>query len=306
MDPLSDVLALLKVHHFSCRGFEAGDAWSVHFGASSGLKILALTSGEGWIEVEGAGEAVRVVAGECVLLTSGQPYIVTSDLRIPPSEGMALLANLGPCDLARFSDGSACFGIAGHFDIAKEHTDLLSSVLPPLVHVRESADQELIGWCLDRLRREYQQPAPGTSLVAQQLATLVLVQALRMHVEVDGGKSAGWLFALADSQIGSSLQCMHQAPGKAWNLVELARHCGMSRTAFAVRFKRLVGTTPMNYLIGWRMSLAKERIVGSAEPIKAIAIDLGYESESAFSTAFKRIVGCSPRQYASSISTHGR
>lgn len=299
MDPLSDVLSLLKIHDFACRGFEAGNTWAVRFGPSRGLKLFAVISGDGWLAVEGAGEPVRVVAGECLLLASGRPYTVGSDPGIPAAEGMALLADLGPGDIARFGDGNACFGIAGYFDMANEHADLLLSILPPVVQIRQSTDQQLIRWCLTRLRQEFEHPAPGTSLVAQQLATLVLVEALRMHIAFNHRTHAGWLFALADPRIGSSLKAMHQEPGRQWNLGNLARHCGMSRTAFAVRFKKLVGAAPMNYLTNWRMSLARERIVRSADPIKIIAVDLGYESESAFSTAFKRTVGCSPRQYAS-------
>ena len=72
----------------------------------------------------------------------------------------------------------------------------------------------------------------------------------------------------------------------------------MSRTTFALKFKATVGTSPMDYLTRWRMLVAGDRLTTSGDPISAIALSLGYESESSFSTAFKRVMGCSPRQYS--------
>jgi AraC-like DNA-binding protein len=84
----------------------------------------------------------------------------------------------------------------------------------------------------------------------------------------------------------------------AWTLQELGEHVGLSRSTFASKFKSTVGSSAMDYLSRWRMLLAGDRLTSSADPISAIALSLGYESESAFSKAFKRIMGCSPRQYA--------
>jgi AraC-like DNA-binding protein len=134
-------------------------------------------------------------------------------------------------------------------------------------------------------------------LIAQQLAYLVLIQALRLHLEGASG-GVGWLFALADAQMRAAIQAMHEAPAYRWSLQELAERAGMSRSSFALKFKQTVGSSPLEYLTRWRMLLAGDRLVSSGDPISAIAPALGYESESAFSTAFKRVMGCSPRQYA--------
>ena len=91
---------------------------------------------------------------------------------------------------------------------------------------------------------------------------------------------------------------MHGDPAHRWTLQELAKRAGMSRSTFALKFKETVGASPMEYLTRWRMLLAGDRLTNSTDPISAIALSLGYESESAFSTAFKRVMGCSPRQYS--------
>jgi AraC-like DNA-binding protein len=107
----------------------------------------------------------------------------------------------------------------------------------------------------------------------------------------------GWLFALADTQMGAAITAMHESPGHRWTLQELGERVGMSRSIFALKFKATVGTSPMEYLTRWRMLLAGDRLTNSSDALSAIAVSLGYESESAFSTAFKRVMGCSPRQY---------
>ena len=149
-------------------------------------------------------------------------------------------------------------------------------------------------------------PQPGGALIAQQLAFMMLIQALRLHLADGAGSGVGWLFALADTQMRSAITCMHDNPGHPWTLQKLAESVGMSRSIFALRFKEAVGATPMEYLTRWRMLLAGDRLKNSDDSISIIALSLGYESESAFGKAFKRIMGCSPKQYSHGSSSTPR
>ena len=133
--------------------------------------------------------------------------------------------------------------------------------------------------------------------MAQHLAHLMLLQALRLHLAEGSAGGVGWLFALSDKHISAAIAAIHEAPAHRWTLQALAERAGMSRSTFALRFKMTVGASPMEYLTRWRMLLAGDRLMNSSEPVSVIARSLGYESESAFSTAFKRVMGCSPRQY---------
>jgi AraC-like DNA-binding protein len=123
----------------------------------------------------------------------------------------------------------------------------------------------------------------------------MLVQALRLHLTEGGG--IGWLFALADKQMAAAINAMHENTAHRWTLQELAERACMSRSSFAQKFKRTVGTSPLEYLTRWRMLRAGDRLANSSDSISVIARSLGYESESAFSTAFKRVMGRSPREY---------
>ncbi|WP_225032204.1 AraC family transcriptional regulator, partial [Paraburkholderia sp. XV] len=152
-------------------------------------------------------------------------------------------------------------------------------------------------WCIERMREELREPQPGGGIVAQQLATLVLVQALRLQFAGGRNEAVGWLYALADKRMRAVINAMHETPGAKWTLQTLAERAAMSRTSFALRFKELVGLSPMDYLTRWRMNLAAARLAHSRDSIAEIGRALGYESEKSFSAAFKRIMKCAPRQY---------
>jgi AraC-like DNA-binding protein len=199
--------------------------------------------------------------------------------------------------IATWNDGGDCSGVGGHFTFTGKHASILLGLLPPIVHIQKESDKAAMRWSLNRMMEELRDQQPGGSLVAQQFAYMMLIQALRLHLAEGLSGGIGWLFALADQQMSAAINAMHEAPARRWTLQELAARAGMSRSVFALKFKQTVGSSPMEYLTRWRMLLAGDRLANSNDPISTIALSLGYESESAFSTAFKRVMGCSPRQY---------
>jgi transcriptional regulator GlxA family with amidase domain len=156
-------------------------------------------------------------------------------------------------------------------------------------------------WLLDQLVHERTEELPGASLASAQLAQLIFIQILRAHLEACGdlatGSGAGWLRALGDSRIGPALRLMHNDPARSWQLEELARATAMSRTTFVVRFRTVAGVPPLTYLLNWRMRLAQRALRTGNVPVSALALSLGYTSESSFSNAFKRTLGISPKRY---------
>ena len=297
MDPLSDVLSLLKPRSYTFGGFEAGGQWSIGFGQHEGVKCYAVASGECWLAVEGAAAPVRVMTGDCFLLPRGRPFRITSDLTSPPVDARTLFPAPLNGGIAQINGGGDFSAVGGHFALAGDHAGVLLGVLPPIVHIREEPDKAALRWSMERMRQELRERQPGGFLVAQHLAQMMLVQALRLHLAEAANGAVGWLFALADKQMAAAITAMHEAPAHRWTVQSLAERAGMSRTSFAVKFKESVGASPMDYLTRWRMLRAGDRLANSGDPVSAVALSLGYESESAFSTAFKRVMGCSPRRY---------
>jgi AraC-like DNA-binding protein len=299
MDPLSDVLSLLKPRSYSAGGFDVGGALSVQFGRYDGIKCYAVISGQGWLSVEGVDDAVCLKAGDCFLLPSGRPFKIATDLNATPMDAQTFIAQMrsGNGSSYTINGGGECFIAGSHFALAGNHASILLGVLPPIVHLRSESDKAALRWSMERMREELRNPQPGGILVAQQLAYMMLVQALRLHLAEGLRGGVGWLFALADQQMSAAMTAMHDDPGHGWTLQKLAERAGMSRSTFALKFKQTVGESPMEYLTRWRMLLAGDKVANSSDSISVIARSLGYESESAFSTAFKRTMGCSPRQY---------
>jgi AraC-like DNA-binding protein len=308
MDPLSDVLSLLKPHTYVAGGFELGGDWSIQFNAHSGIKCYALVSGASWLVVDGVAEPVRMRAGDCFLLPTGRPFRLAKDLELQPVPFLDMRAGEWRGGIAVLNGGGDTMILGGHFAFTGAHADILLGAMPPVVHLREDADKAGLRWILDRMRHELVETLAGGALVAQHLAHMMLVQALRLYLAEGDGRSVGWLFALADPQMAAAIGAMHADPGGRWTLQALAGKAGMSRSNFAQKFKTAVGSSPMDYLTRWRMLVAGDRLVNGAEPVSVIALSLGYDSESAFSTAFKRIMGCAPRRYArteSSVRSEG-
>lgn len=297
MDPLSDVLSLLKLRSYMSGGFPVAENLSIQFGKHEGIKCYAVVSGGCWLSVDGVEAPVRLKTGDCYLLPRGRPFRLSTNLDVPPVNFFDLVAirSTNPEPAAHSQDG--CYLVGGHFALSGDQAGLLLGVLPPIVHIRRESDKAALRWSMERMMQELREPQQGGFLIAQHLAQMMLVQALRAFMADDASQGVGWLYALSDKQMSAAISAMHENPAHRWTLQALAERAGMSRSTFALKFKQMVGASPMDYLARWRMLLAGDRLEHSGEPVSIIALSLGYDSESAFSTAFKRVMGCSPRRY---------
>lgn len=302
MDPLSTVLSLLKPHSYAAGAFDMGGEWSIQFDRYRGIKCYTLMSGYAWLTMEGTAEPVRITEGDCFLLPSGRPFRLSSDPAVPPVNVLAMSGFPLSGAIATCNGGGECTGFGGYFGLSGDASILLG-LLPRVVHLLKLSDRAAMRWSLERMMEELRDPQPGSSLVAQQLAYTMLVQALRLYLAERANKSVGWLFALSDPQISKAMNCIHAEPARPWTLQDLAECAGMSRSGFALRFKEVVGASPMEYLTRWRMLLAADRLANSADSLAEVATSIGYESESTFSIAFKRIMGRPPRQYSRYITS---
>ena len=295
MDPLSDVISMLKPQTYGAGAFDMAGAWSVKFPPHKGIKFYAVLSGRCSLRVDGVVDTLALAAGDCFLLPLGRPFRLATDLQLPSVDYTSIPREGG---VATWNGGGECFIVGGHFALSSLHGSLLVNMLAPVIRIRDEEDKAALRWSLERLRRELSERQPGAALIAQHLVHMVLVQLLRLHVADGENGGVGWLFALADKQASAAINAIHADPARAWTLQALATEAGMSRSGFALRFKALVGETPLGYVTRWRMLLAGDRLANSQEPVSAVSRSLGYGSESAFSTAFKRVMGCSPRRYA--------
>jgi AraC-like DNA-binding protein len=300
MDPLSDVVSLLKPRGYVTASLEAGGKWSLQFpDHPNAIKFQAVISGQCWLSVEGVSDAVLLKAGDCFLLPKQRSFRLASDMSLTPVDAFTIFSNANARDgVVSYNGGGDFFTVGCLFALAGGPSGILQEVLPPIVHIRRESDQTALRSSLEQMIQEQREREPGCDLLAQHLAHTLLLRALRVHLSQGLNGGVGWLFALADPQIRAAIASMHDDPARKWTLQDLAKRAGMSRSTFALKFKQTVGSSPMEYLTRWRMLLAADRLAHSNDSISMVAPSLGYESESAFSAAFKKIMGCSPRQYS--------
>jgi Cupin len=188
MDPLSEMLSLLKVQTCVSGGFVVSAEAGFEFPKHPGIKCYAAVSGSCWLLFEGADEAVRIDEGDCVLLPQGSPFCLATDLSLPRATFPCEVEARKPGDEILYDEAGECSIVGGHFPLTGSHSELLLNSLPSIVHIRREADKETIRWSLERMREELRHPQPGGSLMAQQLAYTILLQALRMHLREGAGQ----------------------------------------------------------------------------------------------------------------------
>lgn len=298
MDPLSDVLSLLKPQSYMSSGLDAGGDWSFQFERYDCARCLAVVSGHCWLSTDGVADDVLLEAGDCVVLPHVGTFRLASDVTLTPIHKKSVLSAPLNGRIFSWNGGGAFFGLSAYFTFAGDHASTLLGLLPRIVHIRSDSDRAAMRWYLERMMKVLREPQPGGFLLGQHLAQMMLVEALRLHVADSVKDGAGWLFALADKQLSAAITAMHENPGYRWSLQELAERAGMSRSIFALRFKEKVGTSAMEYLTRWRMLRAADQLMHSSDSVLAIAQSLGYASESAFGLAFRKVTGRSPRQYS--------
>ncbi|WP_442582655.1 AraC family transcriptional regulator [Mesorhizobium sp. ASY16-5R] len=291
-DPFSEVLAALGARSVRGTGLEAAGDWALAFDGRARLKFVALTHGRCWLLLpDHPPEAL--VEGD-VFLLSDTRYTVASDPTLEPIDGMSLYASPGQ-DIVRLGDGRETVMIGGGSGFADGSASFVLDALPTFLRVdRTSPSAEAVARTLKSLRAEVDHGAVGGSLVAERLAEILIVEAVRAYVATSPSDSVGWITALADPRIGRALRMMHGDVARRWTVPMLAAEVGMSRSAFTDRFSTRVGCPPIDYLIRWRMVLAQRKL-DTGQAVAAVAETVGYNSQSAFAHAFKRTIGRPPR-----------
>lgn len=299
-DPLSDVLSLLNARGTIFGRAEGGGDWCIESGPYANLRFGSVLEGSCWLHVTGTEPPVHLQAGDCYLLTDGQPYRIASNLTLPPMDMRDVLAQVVN-GFVRWSEPVDFQMVGGRFSLESLNASFLLDSLPPVIHIKVQGDAtNRLRWVREAIVVEQRSDEAGSASMLEHLTQIMLIQMIRLYLS--SGQSAparGWLAALADAKVGGALAAMHSAPFEKWKLDTLADHVGMSRSALSLRFKTLVGTSPLHYLLHWRMRLAGHALVETNATVSSIGLTHGYESETAFSAAFKRVMGVSPRTYRS-------
>jgi AraC-like DNA-binding protein len=258
-----------------------------------------VSRGNCWLSVEGIRDPIPLTGGDCFLVAPQTPFTLRDNPKTKP-KSFCEVAPKANNEVVHYGGGGAPTTIvSGFLSFDKVTLKPITQLLPHLILVKaDQANALALRHTLQLLASEMAEPTPGSEVVANRLAEVLFIQTLRAHIA--SGKETckpGWLRAIFDPQIGSALRAIHEDVNKPWTVESLAEAAGMSRSAFAARFKELLGQTPLDYLTQWRMQKAIQLLPQRNKKLIEIAQSIGYESDAAFSKAFKRVVGLTPGEY---------
>jgi len=295
-DPLSDVVQLLHPRSVFANVISGKGQWAVRY-ADYGLPGFCIVlEGSASLAVDGHA-AITLRAGDFVLLPTTPPFTLSSFAPAPP---VFIDPRVEPRERGERRHGEQegppdMRSLGGAFLFDTRQAGLLASLLPTIVHVRGS--QRLMQ-LVQMVGEEYEEQKPGSDYLLSRLVEMLLVEAMRWTTAVDA--PPGLLRGLGDERLAKALARIHADVAHPWTVTELAKAAALSRSTFFERFTRAVGVAPMEYLIAWRMEIAKSLLKGGGLTVAEVAERVGYGSTSTFSVAFSRCVGEPPRRYARS------
>jgi AraC-like DNA-binding protein len=257
-----------------------------------------VTEGECFVEL-GSGPPVHLVTGDVVVFPQGHAHLMTSQPGLAPGVGAPLHTVLSrrPRLITYGGGGATTRLVCGYLACDTHGARMLFAGLPPLlrVNVRGSNAGDWLEASVRYALTEARSQRPGGAGVLAKLAEVLIIEVLRLYMNENSEGRTGWLAALSDRIVGAALKALHDRPAQAWTLDELARAAGTSRSVLAERFQHMVGSSPIQYLTQWRMTLAADLLLCRGKlPLARVAEQVGYQTDTAFSRAFRREFGAPP------------
>jgi AraC-like DNA-binding protein len=295
VDPLAEIVTLLQPSASFSKLVEYAGRWRINRSVEGKPVYFAVLEGQCRVVIADR-PPIIVQAGDFVLSPSTDHQHIES-IDAPPHHVDTLPVEISE---GRFRIGAASEPInlrmqVGLCSFASPDAALLVSLLPSMVVAR---GEPRLSQLLHLVGDETRQSRPGRELILTRLLEVLLIEALRCGDDIASMPSVAR--GLSDDRLVAALRAMHARPSNGWTVAELAAEAAMSRSAFFARFSRVVGLPPMEYLLAWRMALAKRLLRGRDLAIEHVAAQVGYGSASTFSTAFTRHVGIPPMRYVRS------
>jgi len=296
-DPLSQVIALLRPRTVFSKGISGAGRWGVRYAAFGQPSFCVVLEGRCRLAVDGH-RPLTLESGDFLLLPATPGFAMSgfepvTPVRIDPKVTANPAAEVRHGRRGGRPDVRL---LGGYFVFDSPDTALLVSLLPSVVHVR---GVQRLSQLVGLVAEESSERRSGRDLVLTRLVEVLLVEALRGTPGDDA--PPGLLRGLADARLAPAMRQMHGQLARPWTVAQLARTAALSRSAFFERFTRTVGLSPMEYLLAWRMAVAKDLLRHHDVGLSEVAERVGYGSASTFSTAFSRHVGQAPSRYAASV-----
>lgn len=295
-DPLAEVIALLQPRAVFSKRISGAGRWGVRYSPFGQPSFCVVIEGSCRLAVDGE-PPLTLEAGDFVLLPATPGFTMSGFERVRPERVDPKVMSSPTGEVRHGTRGGRpdVRLLGGYFLFDSPDAALLVSLLPALVHLR---GVERLSVLVRLVGDESTEQRPGRELVLTRLVEVLLIEALRSTSGDDA--PPGLLRGLADARLAPAIRQLHAHLARPWTVAQLARTAALSRSSFFERFTRTVGLPPMEYLLGWRMAVARDLLRRHSLGISEVAARVGYGSASTFSTAFSRHVGQPPSRYARS------
>ncbi|ELY4302527.1 AraC family transcriptional regulator [Cronobacter turicensis] len=291
-DPLTDIVALLNPSPTRAKLVEGAGQWRILRESGGEAFYCAVLQGECLMSVNGKAPR-RLVAGDFILIPATYTFETTSAGAAPPVDiSQPTVLGDGHVRIGSTTGPAELLMNVGHCEFDTPDKALIVALLPSEILIQ---GQRRFITLFELLLDESRTRRPGREVVMTHLLQLLLVESLRSDPALS--KTAGILRGLQHDRVATALHLIHEKPGADWQIAHLARECAMSRSSFFAVFSETVGMSPMQYLLFWRMSLARKALLSGQDNIEQIALRTGYQSASAFSVAFAKHAGMPPGEF---------
>lgn len=309
MDLLSHFLLMLKVESTSISRWQMSSPWGVNVRDYDPGFCFVVEQGMCWA-APSQGAPVQLFEGDTLLVPRGGACKLMCDLGVELTDihdlnwsddrPATLDKNYQPASaisVIHWGGGAVCRLLGLAFTIQSGQGEFVLSQIPQFIVMRKQEAASVLTLTRSALNTLVCDSHPGYFAVAKHMAELIIIGLLRAYILTDQSFTPGWLKGLRDPYITKAMLAMHEQPHNQWTVPLLASISNLSRSAFAARFSKLVGMSPIDYLHSWRITLAEEMLKDSRCSISKIASSLGYQSDRVFRQAFKQRLTLSPREY---------
>ena len=218
------------------------------------------------------------------------------------------------CEVRRIglSEGDAVVtsGLVPHgFSAGADGLDVLQARVPAeaiaflptvggVVALRRGIDEPILShlWrAIDAVLEEYSEdpPLPWRADIVRRLSEVMAINVSRALAR------QSWFLpgAMIDERVFRAIAIASRDLERAWTVADLASEAGMSRTAFATRYREMLGDTPLRGLARMRLRQAALLLQDGIESVDVIALRVGYATATPFIRAFRREFGATPARW---------
>jgi AraC-like DNA-binding protein len=289
MDILNDVLKTLRLSSKVFLHAKFCEQWVIDIEPLNlQVSFHVIAHGDCWLHTPDKSTPTELHAGDLVICLRNTPHYVTFSAELPPDD----LPRNKPA--GEGVGGESTSLVCGQCEFLQYYWNPILEAMPNIMvfPTTDSAGSNL-ATVINLMITEIESAGETANPIIDRLSDILFIEAIRTYMQ-QNDNDQGYIATLKDPRLSKALTSFHKQPAKNWTVQTLSEEAGMSRSAFADKFKQMLDMSPMEYVMGWRMQQAYDALASGNESVMQIAEDCGYQSEAAFRKAFKKQFGIGP------------